>query len=130
MQAISKNEFRNSTFHQLHEASASIRILPIHSLAVNLFPVKINQVASAGRLKHFVKNWLKPTNDLMIMDILRGYEIPFVLPPRQSRLPNLCHLTKEAISLANQDIQNMLRKVAIVASDPKEVQCLSSLFLA
>ena len=48
----------------------------------------------------------------MILDIVRGYEIPFILPPRQSRLPNLCQFTKEASDLADQEVQDMLRKVA------------------
>ena len=65
----------------------------------------------------------------MILDIVRGYEIPFILPPRQSRLPNLCQLTKEASDLVHQEVLHMLRKGTIVVSDPKEDQFLNSLFL-
>ena len=101
----------------------------IHPLVANLFPVKIKQLPKAGRVKHFVKNWQRLTNDPMILDIVNGYEIPFILPPRQSRLPNLCRLTKEVSDLVDQKVQNMLRKGAIVVSDPKEDQFLSSLFL-
>ena len=36
---------------------------------------------------------------------------------------------KEASDLVDQEIQDMLRKGAIVVSDPKEDQFLSSLFL-
>ena len=35
----------------------------LHPLIVNLFPVKIKQLPSASRVKHFVKNWQKLTND-------------------------------------------------------------------
>ena len=77
----------------------------------------------------FVKNWERLANDPMILDIVRGYEIPFILPPRQSRLPNLCQLTKEASDLVHQEVLDMLRKGTIVVSDPKEDQFLSSLFL-
>ena len=101
----------------------------IHPFVVNLFPVKIRQLPSAGRVKHFVKNWEKLTNDPMILDIVSVYEIPFILPPRQSRLPNLCRLIKEASDLVNQEVPDMLRKGAIVVSDPKEDKFLSSLFL-
>ena len=101
----------------------------IHPLVEDIFPVKIKQLPKAGRVKHFVKNWQRLTNDPMILDIVNGYEIPFILPPRQSRLPNLCQLTKEASDLVDQEVQDMLRKGAIVVSDPKEDQFLSSLFL-
>ena len=101
----------------------------IHPLVVNLFPVKIKQLRSAGRVKHFVKNWQKLTNDPLILDIVRGYKIPFVLPSRQSKLPNLCQLTKQVSDLVDQEVHDMLRKGTIVVSDPKEDQFLSSLFL-
>ena len=54
---------------------------------------------------------------------------PFILPPRQSKLSKWCQLTKEASDLVNQVVQDMLKKGAIVVSDPKEDQLLSSLFL-
>ena len=114
----------NSTDHL--PASAFYKI---HPVVANLFSVKIKQLPKAGRVKHFVKNWQRLTNDPMILDIVNGYEIPFILPPRQSRLPNLCQLTKEASDLVDQEVQDMLRKGAIVVSDPKEDQFLSSLFL-
>ena len=80
-------------------------------------------------MKHFVKNLQRLTNNHIILDIVNGYEIPFILPPKQSRLPNLCQLTKEASDLVDQEIQDMLRKGAIVVSNPKEDQFLSSLSL-
>ena len=101
----------------------------IHPLVVNLFPVKIKQLPKAGRVKHFVKNWQKLTNNPMILDIVRGYEIPFILPSWQSKLPNSCQLTKEASDLVDQEVQDMLKKGAIVVTDPKEDQFLTSLFL-
>ena len=110
------------------DLSAS-KFCKIHPLEVNLYPVKIKQLPKAGRVKHFVKNWQKLTNDPMILDLVRGYEIPFIVPPRQSKLPNLCHLTKEASDLVDQEVQDMLKKGVIVVSNPKEDQFLSSLFL-
>ena len=65
----------------------------------------------------------------MILDAVRGYEIPFILQPKQSRLPNLCQLTKETTYIVDQEVQDMLRKGAIVVSDTKEDQFLNSLFL-
>ena len=65
----------------------------------------------------------------MILDIVRWYEIPFILPPRQSKAPNLCQLTKEATDLVDQEVEDMLRKFAIVVSYPKEDEFVSLLFL-
>ena len=101
----------------------------IHPLVVNLFPVKLKQLPKAGRVKHFAKNWKSLTKDPTILNIVRGYEIPFISPSRQSRLPKLCQFTKEASDLVDQEVQDMLRKGAIVFSDPKDDQFLSSLSL-
>lgn len=65
----------------------------------------------------------------MILDVVRGYKIHFILLPRQSRVPNLCHLTKKATEPVNHKIQDVLRKGIIVVSDSKENQFLSFLFL-
>ena len=62
-------------------------------LVVNLFPVKTKQLPSAGRVKHSVKDWQKLTKIPMILDVIKGFF--FILPPRQSRLPNLSHLIKK-----------------------------------
>ena len=39
----------------------------IYPLVVNLFPTKIKQLPSAGRVKHFVKNWQKLIKDPVIL---------------------------------------------------------------
>ena len=59
-------------------------------LVVNLFPVKIKQLPKVGRVKHFVKNWQKLTDDPMILDIVRGYEIPFILLPKGNQSYQIC----------------------------------------
>ena len=91
-----KNEFVNSTFHQLDGPSVCISILQNTSSSSEFISSK-NLVTA--RVKHFVKNWQRLTNDPMILDIVRGYEIPFILPPRKSILPNLYQLTKESSDL-------------------------------
>ena len=55
--------------------SASV-LCKIHPLVANLFPVKIKQLSKAGRVKHFVKNWQRLTNHPVILNIVRGYQIP------------------------------------------------------
>ena len=83
---------------------------------MNLLPVKINQLPSAGRVNFFVKNWHKLTSDPMILDVVRGYEIPFPLPTREPRLSRLGTLT---LDLVDQDVQDMLREGAIVVLGPR-----------
>ena len=60
----------------------------------------------------------------MTLRVVKGYEIPFILSPRESRLPRLGHLTKEASDLVDQEVQNMLMKGAIVVLGSKEDQFL------
>ena len=101
----------------------------IHPLIANLFSVKIKQQPKAGRVRHSVNSWQRLTDNPVILDIVRGYEIPFILPPGQSMLPDLCQLTKKASNQVDQEVPGMSKKGAIVVLDPKEDQFLSSLFL-
>ena len=128
-QGRGNNEFINSTFHQLDGPSFCISILQNTSTSSKFISGKNQATAQSRQSEHFVKNWQRLTNDPIILDIVNGYKIPFILPPRKSRLPNLCQLTKEASDLADQEVQDMLRKGAIVVSDLKGGQFLSSLFL-
>ena len=101
----------------------------IHPLVVSLFPVNVKLMPSAGIARQFVKNWQKLANNPITLDIVRGYEIPFILPQSKSRPPNLCELTTKTPDIVDQEVQDMLRKGAIEVSDSKEDQFLSSLFL-
>ena len=101
----------------------------IHPLALEFISGKNLANSQCRQSKTFCKEFAKLTNDPMMLDIVRGYEVLFILPPRQSRLPHLCELTKQASDLVDQEVQDMLRKGAIRVSDPKEDQFLSSLFL-
>ena len=50
----------------------------VHPLIKILFLSKsISEVPLAGRLKHFVGDWMKITQDPDILDIVKGYKIPF-----------------------------------------------------
>ena len=107
-----KNEFINSIFHEVDGPSACIRILQNTSTS-SKFISGTNQATSQSRQSGtFVKHLQILTNDPMIPDTVRGYKIPFILLPRQSRLPNSYQLIKERPNW------------------PKEDQFFSSLFLA
>ena len=118
-QGRGNNEFINSTFYQLDGPSFCISILQNTSTSSKFISDKNQATAQSRQSEHFVKNWQRLTNDPIILDIVNGYEIPFILPPRKSRLPNLCQLTKKASDLVDQEVQDILRKGAIVVSDLK-----------
>ena len=40
----------------------------------------------------------------MVLDVVTCYIISFILPPKQSGLPNLCQLTKEMTDLVEDAI--------------------------
>ena len=54
----------------------------VHPLIKRLFlSESIPEVPSVGRLKYFAEAWLKITEDLKILEIVKGYKIPFHSTP-------------------------------------------------
>ena len=49
----------------------------VHLLIANLFPVKIKQLPKAGRVKHFVGNWQRLTNNLIYTGYSTRLRNPF-----------------------------------------------------
>ena len=101
----------------------------IHPLIANLFPTTTKQLPCAGRVKFFVENWKKLTNDQRILEIVKGYEIPFSEPPKQSAPPKQICLNEKETKLVDQEVQEMLRKGAITIAKDSKGQYVSSLFL-
>ena len=64
----------------------------------------------------------------MIFNMVKGYSIPFTLPPQQSAIP-ISHLSQKEIDLVDQEVQNMLRKGAPSKAEPVGDQFPSSIFL-
>jgi len=42
-----------------------------------------------GRLKLFCQNWENLTQDAQILEIVKGYKIPFLVKPQQNLLPKV-----------------------------------------
>ena len=54
----------------------------VHPLIKRLFlSESVPEVPSVGRLKNFAEAWLKITEDLKILEIIKGYKIPFHSAP-------------------------------------------------
>ena len=105
-----------------------------HKLVKRLFSLgQLPNVQLAGRLKHFVKKWQFLTKDQSILEIVKGYQIPFLSQPLQQLLPREIHLNLKEKSVVAEEIGNLLRKVAIEKVHMKKVsaksQFMSNLFL-
>ena len=67
----------------------------------------IQDVPSAGRLKHFVGAWMKITQDPKILDIVKGYKIPFHSKPFQSKIPFQPIVSREGEELVKLEVSNL-----------------------
>ena len=92
----------------------------VHYLVKALFPLYLVPVGPlAGRLSLFYSNWTKLTQDPNILNIMQGFEIPFLEKPYQAKLPNPPVLNHKQSSLVREKAKEMLLKGAI----QKVTQC-------
>ena len=76
------------------------------------------------------KNWEKLTNDSFILELVKGYQIPFLSEPSQTTPPTLISMIQEKTVTMDQEIQEMLKKGAIKFVQPiTKNQFLSSIFI-
>ena len=68
-----------------------------------------------------------------MLEIVKGYQIPFLTQPMQHQLPREIHLNLKEKSVVAEEIGNLLKKVAIEKVYMKKVstkiQFVSNLFL-
>ena len=102
----------------------------VHQLIKRLFLSKsIPDVPLAGRLKHFVGTWMKITQDPKILDIVKGYKIPFHSKPFQSKIPSQPIVSRGGEELVKLKVKGMLKKGAIRKVQPSKGKFVSNLFL-
>ena len=101
----------------------------LHHLVRNFFHVKARQAPLAGRLKFYLENWEKLTQDVNILSIAQGFKIPFSQTAFQYGPPKLARMNMEERLQINSKIKEMLNKGAVqqVKSEPGEF--LSNFFL-
>lgn len=87
-----------------------------------------SKVPLAGRLRHFLGNWKKLTQDKNILKIVQRYKIPILSQPTQRRTPGQV-VPGDQLHFVDQEILSMLEKGAIQQVFPVCKQFLSSLFL-
>ena len=101
-----------------------------HPLIKRLLLLKsIPDVPLAGRLKRFVGAWMKKAQDPKILDIVKGYKIPFHSKPFQSKIPSQPIVSREVEELVKVEVNEMLKKRAIRKVQPSNGEFVSNLFL-
>ena len=101
----------------------------VHHLIKNLFPVKISRgLPLGGRVKHFAKNWKKLTKDPAVLNIVHGYQIPFIDHSYQTFLQVGGKIIPEEKELVEEERNQILGKGIITKVDPPPDQLLSNIF--
>uniref|UniRef100_A0A1X7TD05 Reverse transcriptase domain-containing protein n=1 Tax=Amphimedon queenslandica TaxID=400682 RepID=A0A1X7TD05_AMPQE len=76
-------------------------------------PLEVDKTLIAGRLALFEDNWSKISQDIWILNTLRGYKIEFWGNPTQQGQPRVGLSSTPNQTLLNEEIQKMLTKGAI-----------------
>ena len=101
----------------------------VHPSLQQLFPVKEVVSPQAGRIQKFINNWKKITNDPSVLEIVKGWEIPLLDTPIQTKLPHGIQMNSQEEQAMDKEIESMLAKGAIREAIPKGDQFLSNVFV-
>ena len=82
-----------------------------------------------GHLKYFLSEWRKITSDPSVLDIVKGMHIELTDFPKQKIPPKPLSLTPPEINAANDQIQKLLEKKAIVETVREPGDFVSNVFL-
>ena len=85
----------------------------LSGMGINLFPMHVNHLPLAGRLKHCLTNWELITSDPGVLETVRGLKLIFLSPPYQAHPPQQVPQTEQTKQLINLEIQGMLEKGAV-----------------
>ena len=100
-----------------------------HQHVQTLLPqIKVNK-PFAGRLKYFIQQWGKITNDGQILNIIRGWEIPFLETPTPKKPTGNLPRSQDETNIITLEVESMLEKGAIEIARPVEGETISPLFL-
>jgi len=93
----------------------------------NIFPLSVNhQLPPADRLRYYLKDCEKITQDQNILQLVKGYQIPFLETPKQYKPPQRDPWGLEGQKLIEQEVQMMLQKGAIQEVLPMQDQFLEA----
>ena len=83
-------------------------------------PLEVDKTLIAGRLALFEDNWCKISQDIWILNTIKGYKIEFLGNPTQQGQPRVGRSSASDQTLLNEEIQKMLTKGAISEIPPRE----------
>ena len=87
------------------------------------------QLPVGGRLAHFAKNWEEISNDPWILETIRGYQVEFHTIPQQVGYPNEIQLDATQSQALTKEVEELVRKEAIVSPPYNDVGFMSQMFL-
>ena len=91
----------------------------IHPVMIKLLYVEnMHNFQRAGRLQYFLKEWEEITKDPFILELVKGYQIPFLSEPFQTAPPSSISISQEETAIVDQEIQEILKKGAIKLVQP------------
>ena len=101
----------------------------IHPGFEGLFPKEFQKFQHKSRLQYFLENWEKLARDPSILNIVKGYQIPFLSFLFRNLLPHLFKWSSQEKVLVDQQIEQMLKKVAIKVAEEDSSLFVSSIFV-
>ena len=81
-------ETKEATTRMVTKTKVRSEFQLIHPSLVGIFPIRISEgqaLPPGGKIKFFLKNWRVLTEDHKVLNIVRGWEIPFTSVLRQVR---------------------------------------------
>ena len=120
----------NSKLHQKVEILSPNIFFQIHPAIKTLMTLGNSEnFPAAGRLRFFLQNWKKLTNDPFNLKVVQGSQIPLLSERTQFSYPLKVQMKQEEQILVDQEIENMLEKQATKLVQPSKYQFLSAIFL-
>ena len=101
----------------------------VHPSLRNIFPITRVESPLAGRIQKFLENWKVLTSDKHILDVVKGWVVPLLSTPIQSKIPHPVSMNYEEERAMDLEVASMLTKGAIREAIPKADQFLSNVFV-
>ena len=83
----------------------------------------------AGRISTRLHRWERLTSDQRILDDIRGFRIPFLREPIQTRIPNPIRFSDKERDVVRNEIESLLGKQVIEKVDHSSGEFISNIFV-
>ena len=87
------------------------------------------QLPVGGRLVHFARNWGEISSDPWILKTVQGYQVEFHTAPQQVGCPNEIGLNTTQSQALTKEVEELVRKEAIVTAPLEQGGFTSQMFL-